>query len=91
MKPVRFDEVNITFAKDQPPYIPLPAYKAYDREGRVISCWQLSLRERFRLLLTGRLWLHQLTFNDPLQPQRPSTEKPHMPRLTIIGDQAKAA
>jgi hypothetical protein len=74
MKPIRFDGANATFAEDQPQYLPLPAHRALD--GVVTSCWQLSLRERIFLLFTGRLWFQLWTFNDPLQPQRPSVERP---------------
>lgn len=73
MEPVTFAESNVVIAKDQPPYLPLPAYvSAYE----TISCWQLSTRDRVRLLFTGRLWLRQCNFGNPLQPQKPSAESP---------------
>jgi hypothetical protein len=28
--------------------------------GQIISCWRLSWRERVRLLVSGRIWLHVL-------------------------------
>ena len=71
MKIIKFTEHNATFAKNQPPYLPLPAYRTDD--GQVISCWGLSFRERLRVLLKGRVYLKLLTFNQPLQPQRIST------------------
>ena len=74
MKPIKFKEANITFAKDQSEYIPLPAYKRED--GTVISCWQLNWKERFKLLINGRIWLRMLTFNKPLQPQRLDIDSP---------------
>jgi hypothetical protein len=74
MKPVTFKEHNVIFAKDQKEYLPLPAYKAPD--GTVVSCWKISLMERVKVLVFGRLWLSQLTFNSLLQPQRPSIECP---------------
>lgn len=74
MHPVEFEEQNVVFAKDQPEYLPLPALQAAD--GRVISCWGLTWRERLRVLLGGRLWLETLTFHSPLQPQRPAVQKP---------------
>ena len=74
MTPVSFPEVNTTFAKDQPQYQPLHAHK--DLVGIVTTCWKLTLRERLRVLWTGRVWLQQMTFNAPLQPQLPHTEKP---------------
>lgn len=67
MKPVTFKEHNVVFAKDQPEYKPLPAYR--DEDGRIICCWKLTFKERFKLLLTGNLWHNVMTFNHPLQPQ----------------------
>lgn len=74
MTPIEFNEQTVVFAKDQPEYLPLPAH--VDGQGIVTSCWRLGLRERLRLLFTGRLWLQQMAFGQPLQPQRPTTEKP---------------
>lgn len=76
MKPIQFEGCNIVFAKDQPPYLPLPAYRS--ESGRVTSCWGLTWRERWAVLWSGRLWLQQLTFNDPVQPQRLSVDRPDM-------------
>lgn len=77
MKPIEFPEVNKTWAKDQPPYLPLPAYTD---EQQTITCWQLTWRERFTLLLRGKFWLLQMNFGGALQPQRPSVETPFLPR-----------
>jgi hypothetical protein len=77
MKPIEFREANVVFAKDQPEYLPLPVYMdESDPKGRVISCWKLSLWECFTVFVTGRLWLSVLTFNKPLQPQKPTVECP---------------
>jgi hypothetical protein len=69
-----FEEV--VFAKNQPQYLPLPAIRCQD--GTVITRWKLSIRERIKILLTGHFFLHQLTFNQPLQPQRPSVDIPKL-------------
>lgn len=74
MQPVRFEGHNTVFAEDQPEYIPLPAYRGED--GQVISCWQLSWKERLRIVLTGKVWLRTLTYNQPLQPQALETAYP---------------
>ena len=74
MKPVPFPEQTAVLARNQPEYLPLPVHRAAD--GTVVSCWRLTLRERLRLLFGGRLWLLQLTFGEPLQPQCPQTEYP---------------
>lgn len=73
MIPKTFKEVNVVFAKDQPEYLPLPAFKS--EEGEVVTCWKLSWRERFRVLFFGELWLSMLTFNKPLTPLFPTTKK----------------
>lgn len=74
MKPIEFDGQNCVFAKDQPEYLRLPAYRSED--GEVISCWKLEWREFLRFLWTRKLWLRQLTFNQALQPQAPTVEFP---------------
>lgn len=73
MKPIKFKGSNATLAEDQPEYQPLPVWR--DRTV-TISCWSLSWSERLRLFWTGQLWLSQLNFNQPLQPQLPSVYVP---------------
>lgn len=75
MTPIEFRHQNIVIAKDQPPYLPLPAF-VNDRE--TISLWRLTWRERVRVLLTGRLWLRQMNFGRALQPQAPCVESPFL-------------
>lgn len=79
MKIISFPEQTTVYAKDQPAYRPLPAYRFGDDEGRIACCWSLSWRERFRVLFTGRIWQQVLTFNRALQPQLLTVEKPDMP------------
>ena len=74
MKPIKFKESNCVYAEHQPDYLPLPAFK--DIDGLVISCWELSWRERLKLLFTGKMWLRILTFNGPLQPIIPEVDTP---------------
>jgi len=68
MKPINFKGKNVTFAENQPEYLPLPAHKT--ENGLVTSCWKCSLLDRIRILLFGRIWVQNLTFNKPLQPQK---------------------
>jgi glycerophosphoryl diester phosphodiesterase len=70
MKPVTFDEANITYAEHQPEYLPLPALKIQENKGLVISCWELTDYELDEVKKTKKIYLHQLTFNTPLQPVR---------------------
>jgi hypothetical protein len=78
MKLIEFKEQNIIIAKDQPEYLPLPARRSDD--GQVICCWKLSIKERIKLLFTGRVWHIILTFNEPLQPQLLVVNKPQFPK-----------
>jgi len=75
VRPVNFAGANITFAKDQPEYLPLPAY-LYDADGRgcATTCWELDDDDLRRVLTTRRIWVQQLTFGRPLQPLRVATE-----------------
>lgn len=68
MKPIEFKHQNVIFAKDQPEYSPLPALRIYSPQGEVISCWQMSFKERMKVLLTGKVWLSLASFNKPLTP-----------------------
>ncbi len=72
----KFAECNVTYGENQPEYLPLPAHRASD--GTVTSCWKASLRERLKILLTGRVYLQLLTFQQPIQPQLLLAEKPEL-------------
>jgi hypothetical protein len=86
MKAVNFPEANVTLAKDQPQYIPLPVRRLKD--GTTTSCWVLEPHdvERFRQILNDpsageqeqrlQLFVTQLTFNQPLQPLCVSLDLP---------------
>ena len=56
MKPVKFPEMQLELQapNGQPDVEPLPVYT----NGTVVtSCWQPNIRERFSILLFGRIWL----------------------------------
>ena len=73
MTPIEFPEQTIVWAKNQPPYLPLPAY-TNDKE--TISCWKLTWKERFKVFMNGQLWLRQMNFGESLQPQAPTVDVP---------------
>lgn len=81
MKPIEFPGCNITYAKDQPEYIPLPAMKK--RNGDITTAWELSDEEIAILIATKRIYLHVMTFNQNLQPLRPyvSETEPEVPQF----------
>lgn len=66
----------VIYAKDQPEYNPLPMWKGPD--GLRVSRWQLTWKERFKILLNGSLWLTIKTFNKPLQPVKLEANCPIM-------------
>jgi hypothetical protein len=74
MIPIDFPQKNCVYAKNQPEYLELSAHK--DKDGIVTSCWRVTFWERIRILFTGRLYFQTMTFNQPLQPQKPSIENP---------------
>lgn len=76
MQLIEFPEQNVVIAKDQPQYLPFPAFRLDDPEGTLIGCWKLGFMERIRVLFSGIIWHSILTFKGPLQPQLLSTEKP---------------
>ena len=78
MKLLSFPEQTVVIAEHQPEYLPLPAYQFHDKQGRIAFCWSLSWRERLKVLFSGVLWHQVLTFNQALQPQLLSTDKPAM-------------
>jgi hypothetical protein len=73
MEPIEFPEQTIVWAKNQKSYLPLPAYTD---ATQTITCWKLTWVERFQILFSGKLWLRQLNFSQPLQPQSPTIETP---------------
>lgn len=75
MTPKKFKEVNVTYAENQSQYTPLPVFKNKSSEGEVIACYNLSFKERVKLLFTGEIWLVLLTFNKPLTPSFITAEK----------------
>jgi hypothetical protein len=79
MKPVEFPEQSVVIAKDQPEYVPLPAFRFRDDPaGRIVCCWKLTWKERLAVLLSGLVWQQVMTFNHALQPQLLTADKPDM-------------
>lgn len=65
---------EVTYAKDQPQYNPLPVVKSQD--GHLTSRWKLSFLERVRILFCGDVYLRIHTFNKPLQPVKLTITEP---------------
>lgn len=69
MENIKFEGCNVEIAKNQKEYKTLHAFQD---EKVTITCYRLSFRERIKLLFTGKLWLGQMNFGKPLQPQLPT-------------------
>ncbi len=76
MIPIEFEGHNKVYAKDQKEYLPLPVYEDEIQGGRVFHCWQLSFKERIKILFTGKLWINVLNFGQKLQPIKPMIDSP---------------
>lgn len=76
IKPIKFTEGMVEYGADQPEYLPLPVLKS--ENGTLLICWKFGIRERLRLLFTGKLWHYIYTFNTPLQPTLLTVEKPEL-------------
>jgi len=76
MKPIKFREQNKVYGENQKPFLPLPVYEDDVQGGRVFHCWQLTFRERIKILFTGKLWISVLNFGRGLQPVKPMVDIP---------------
>ena len=74
MKVIEFKGCNVVYAEDQPEYLKLPGLRMED--GELMTCWELSIKERLKILFTGKMWLNILTSHKPLQPLKMSVDKP---------------
>jgi hypothetical protein len=74
MDTVYFKEANVVYAKNQPEYLPLSVHRTAD--GVVTSCWKLNFLDRIKVVIFGKIYVQLLTFNQPLQPQKLSVDKP---------------
>lgn len=67
MRPSTFAGQTHVLAESQPQYQPLPVH--ISRDGVVTSCWELTQEDIDQIQREGVIWLQQLTFGQPLQPQ----------------------
>ncbi len=74
MIPVQFPEANAVLAMSQDEYEPIAVRRFTD--GRIACCFRLSDAEIKEIVLTGTLWIQQLTFGRSFQPIALSTQRP---------------
>ncbi len=88
MNVVAFKECNTIYAENQPEYLPLHCHRSED--GKVTSCWKLSVIERLKVVFFGKLYLQILTFNKPLQPLKMMGSKPVGKKINRLLQNIKA-
>jgi len=60
---------SVTFAENQPEYLPLPTLLLDDQQGTVLTRWQLTEEDIEALRQNGgNLWMWVYTFGHPFQP-----------------------
>jgi hypothetical protein len=76
VKPIKIPEGMklVTYAENQPEYLPLPVLQKFDQQGGILITWKLSFIEKMQILFTGRLYQNVLTFYKPLQPIKLETK-----------------
>jgi len=84
MIPIQFPEQTTIVAKDQSEYMPLPAFIDNGPQGEVISCWQMTWKERLQILFTGKIWLSLWCFHKPITPSRLSAFKSQVLQTKIL-------
>ena len=69
MKSVKFKESGIVFAKGDPIY-ETHVYMDQSVRGEkdIVVCYKLNFWERLMVLVTGRIWLTQTTYDGILRP-----------------------
>ena len=74
---IEFPEQNEVIAKDQPQYLPIPAYYVdKSPQGEVIMKIQRTSEELLQLNTQGFFWAAVWTFDNAVQPMRFFTESP---------------
>lgn len=76
MKAIDFTERTHMLAEDQPEYETLPVHINDSQECEFTSCFELTDEEIAEIVSTKKLWYTQLTFGNPFQPVRMSTQNP---------------
>lgn len=85
MKPIPIEGLPVTVYGGEG-YIPLPTANL---GGRTTSRWKLDWRERFKVLVSGEIWLSVLTFGGPLQPVKLEVDCPIVMEITAAEQQSE--
>ena len=73
--PVEFKYCNATIQGGEE-VNDLPAFTDDTLQKNVVTCWELSDEEMMDIVKTKRIYLHQLTYGNPIIPMLITTECP---------------
>lgn len=73
MRAIDFEGSTHIHGNNQPQYLPLPTHV---KDGIVTSCYELTFKEKLRILFGDKIWVSLKTCGKPLQPQRLTLDKP---------------
>lgn len=74
MKPIDFKEANKTLSAPNGMSSVLPL-RVRSTNSECTSLWRVSMKERLRLLFTGRIWCHVMSFTGTQPPISLSVKK----------------
>lgn len=90
MKVVKFRGYNSMMGEDQPEYENLPAFRADDKVGSLVMCFELNEEEKKQVAETGLIYLKQITYGTDMAPIVPSLlAKDNIPTLEEINKAKK--
>ncbi len=73
MKPVNFKEATHTIGENREDVEPMRV--SISENNEFISCWELTLKERLKALITGKIYLSLHTQGKGVQPSFMTTNK----------------
>lgn len=81
MKPIKFSKFNQILEPHSSDIESLPVLtnRYADNRPEIITCWQLSLRERLIVLFRGKLFVHSLSLHLP--PIKASVDFRHIQQI----------
>ena len=82
MKSIKFkNSVEIKASHDSAESLHLIKINSF--QGEVVTCQYLNFWERIRVLLNGKIWISQITYNKDFYPSKYSTKQKE---IIIIND-----
>jgi hypothetical protein len=65
MRPVEFKQANKNLLPPSKVDVPCKSLPVFSNGRQCVSCWQLTLLERVKILFTGKIWLGVLGKTQP--------------------------